>query len=146
MGNGRNYTEVAIYHQPLFHPKEMTSPPLCAVHECGEDPRGAVICSFHRKHLRSLSKYRQKELWKLWHTLVCEKSFNPNLEKYQCFHCKLWFDREEVCGDHWPASKASRPCERFNVEAGVCCCKNCNRSDNPLRNHESPLRDSPQIL
>ena len=105
---------------------------ICSVPKCGEESGSHVICPFHRKSFRRLSKTRQRSILALWHDFVCEKGQQPD-GRYECFHCERYFDREEVCGDHWPKSKGASPQTKFDVEAGVPCCKDCNRSDNPAR-------------
>lgn len=66
-----------------------------------------------------------------WHELVCERAREGT--KYRCHHCQNLFDRDRVCGDHYPYSRGARPDLLLDPENGVCSCGPCNTSNAPTR-------------
>lgn len=97
---------------------------------CSQECGTKLVCDSCRLRLTQ----RERELLTgLWHDEVCEQAFNPFAERYKCFHCSLFFPRNEVCGDHWPHTKGARPDLRFDVSNGVCSCAGCNTSGNRNR-------------
>jgi hypothetical protein len=67
----------------------------------------------------------------LWHQLVCEPYREG--ERYRCHHCGNLFERNEVCGDHFPTAKGVSRENKFNTLNGVCSCMRCNQSDSKTR-------------
>jgi hypothetical protein len=88
------------------------------------------VCAPCRPHL---TPYQQKVLTILWHDIICERAYVSAAERYRCHHCWLYFFRSQVCGDHWPHTKAARPDLRFDITNGVCACAGCNTSGNKKR-------------
>jgi hypothetical protein len=91
---------------------------------CGIASRTSLVCQSCRRYL---SPDQETRLMKQWHTAVCEQAKQPD-GTYKCFHCGDPFDRDMVCGDHWPHTKGARPDLRFDVKNGVCSCAECNTS------------------
>lgn len=67
-----------------------------------------------------------------WHNLIVSKAPHAG-DYYQCFHCEKFYPRNQVCGDHFPHTKGSRPDLRYDVNNGVCSCAKCNVSNAPTR-------------
>lgn len=107
----------------------------CLISLCREDPGTHIICAMHRKGYRHMSQYMKDKIMKAWHGAVCMKGYDAEKDQYICYHCGYFFSRDAVCGDHFPKSKGADPANKFNIDSGVCCCMNCNRSDNPTRKH-----------
>src|SRR5688572_15042869 len=58
-------------------------------------------------------------------------------DMYQCYHCGNLFPRNEVCADHYPYSRGSRPDLFLDPKNLVCSCQFCNQSNSPNRNAHS---------
>lgn len=97
---------------------------------CRKESGTSLICEICRIQL---SDYQKETLTKLWHDEVCNKAYDDMAERFKCFHCGLYFVREECCGDHWPDTKAAAPDLRWDVSAGVCSCGPCNSGGNGKR-------------
>jgi len=80
------------------------------------------------------SLLKKKDKGKQWE-VVREKVIQAAKvgDVYQCHHCKKLFPKEEVCADHWPFSRGSRPDLFLDIQNLVCCCLFCNVSDSPHR-------------
>lgn len=100
---------------------------ICAIPSCGTESGSHVICVYHRRNFRALSKYMQKKILVRLHDLVCERDRNI------CRHCEVPFPRKYVCADHFPVTKGSDVTIKFDVDACVCSCMRCNLSNAPLR-------------
>lgn len=103
---------------------------------CGSECGTKLVCESCRIRL---SERERELLTELWHDEVCKKAHDDLAERYKCYHCSLFFLREEVCGDHFPHTKGARPDLRFDVANGVCSCAGCNTSGN--RKRKQPKKD-----
>lgn len=98
--------------------------------ECGVPSGTSLVCRDCRRHL---TKYRARQLIELWHEIIVARAHDPKTDRYQCFHCKDWFEKDMVCGDHFPVSKGSDENVRYDILAGKCSCRRCNTSGSPFR-------------
>jgi hypothetical protein len=87
-----------------------------------------------------MSDYLAGRIIRLWHALIVYRSYSPARDRFQCFHCGGWFTRQEVCGDHFPHTKGSRPDLRYDLENGVCSDMMCNVSNAPTRSKAEPKK------
>src|SRR3990167_2969672 len=97
-----------------------------------------MVENFHpmpkQKKSKRPSMIRKKINQKRWETIreeVVESARDG--ERYRCHHCGKLFPKEEVCADHYPCSRGSRPDLKYDRNNLVCSCKECNRSDNQNR-------------
>ena len=114
-------TDPSLYYRPVT---------ALSCLSCGSDSGSSLVCRSCRP---SLSDYLAKKAIVIWHLTIVARAYDPARQKYQCFHCGGWFPREKVCGDHWPATKGSRPDLRYDISAGVTSCAHCNTSGSPSR-------------
>lgn len=92
---------------------------------CGEDSGTRLVCESCRTRM---SPSQQKRVTIAWHNVICEAARDPLSGLYICFHCQMPFERNRVCGDHFPDTKAAAPELRYDVTAGKCSCAGCNTS------------------
>ena len=100
-----------------------------------------------QKQKRQARRIADKMKMLIWHNTVCNRAMEmtDGMPMYRCFHCDTLFFRNEVCGDHFPHSRGARPDLKFDPNNGVCCCKDCNRSDNPKRRNVSGEPNGPSV-
>lgn len=105
----------------------------CFIKSCADPSGPNVLCEYHRHNFRTIPIHTRKRVLIRLHELVCEKAYDDERDQYQCFHCKDWFAKNEIIGDHYPDSKGAKPSIKFNIDCLVPSCKPCNRSDSPNR-------------
>lgn len=101
--------------------------------KCGE-PSGTLLV--HHECRKFLLPSEHRRLTILWHHCVIDTAYDAARDEYQCHHCRRWFPRNMVIGDHFPVTKGADENVRFDVSKGVCSCSGCNSGATNHR-HES---------
>ena len=89
--------------------------------ECKGEAGLSLVCESCR---RTMTNYKFKKATIAWHNEITEAAREGDM--YRCFHCTMLFERNRVCGDHFPYSKARRPDLRFDLRNGQTSCMACN--------------------
>ena len=101
---------------------------------CSEPSGYSLVCDNCRP---KLSISQSKRIMNIWHGLIRLKGEVDGA--YQCFHCEEIKEEHQICGDHFPYTKGSRPDLKFDIRNGRPSCQFCNTSGAAKR--KQPTQD-----